>query len=184
MKISSFFAFVVASTTAQPSFAFFEFLFGGAAEEEPAGSGGQGVFYLNNQGSDCFVKVAGTPGSPGDYGVNNPKINPGLVCIGSVCNTGKTEGALAIAMSQGDDDNEKTTFSDEIKLECPTEKFEMQFSCPAYDEAVTIESVTCEDETGPCTPLFRTTGGTVELDKDGAGKDLNTLKVVFKCTAP
>jgi len=186
MKISSFATLYLAATAAQPTSAFFDFLFGGGAAEEGSstGTGGEGVFYLKERADSCFVKVDGSPSLKGDYGVNNPKINPGLVCIGAVCNTGHVQGALGITMSQGDDNDEKTTFSDEIKVECPgTDRFEFQFSCPAYEEAISIESITCLDGDTACNPRTRISGGSIEIDDDG-NNDQSLVTVVFKCTSP
>lgn len=114
MKLSSFTALLLAST-AQPATAFFDEIFGGG---EATGSGGKGVFYLNERSANCFVKVDGAVESPGDYGSSNNNLSPGLACIGAVCNTGGSEGAVGINMDQGDDDNDRTTFSDVIRVSC------------------------------------------------------------------
>jgi len=113
MKLSSFTALLLAST-AQPATAFLDTLFG----EGETGSGGKGVFYLNGKSDNCFVKVDGAVESPGDYGINNNNLNPGLACIGAVCNTGGSEGAIGVNMNQGDDNNDRTTFSDLIRVSC------------------------------------------------------------------
>jgi hypothetical protein len=173
---------VILALTVSTTNAYFNNLFGGSTSS----SANTGILY--NTGTGCFVKIDGSFTTYSDYGISNPNVNPGLVCEGNVCNVGKNDGALGLPLAQGSDNNSKTLFTPNIKIECPdTSRYAFQFSCPSFTQTVSIESLTCSYSGGDCSASTSKSivGGSVGIsDNLGGGNNKVLLQVKLICTSP